>query len=217
MVIVLWAGIGVLFALLPLVHWLLRARSTPLRASVAVALVLWLVLMLAVAFDQLQLRSEAELYLLYMPLAELVVLVGLWLDRRIAGPRTERPTGWPRAAGTAFHGQLTLVLAATPLLALVAFHEADLPSAKAVPEPPPGYTVLRAGKDCGSGNGATCWRTLYLAGPPDVPTAAAADRLRPRQRCETNGWLIDRRDLCTGVSTDGATIVYRVLLGGNGL
>ncbi|GAA1395202.1 hypothetical protein GCM10009639_30100 [Kitasatospora putterlickiae] len=211
----MWAVVGVLFTLLPLVHWLLRARSTPLRASVAAGLRLWLALVLAVAFDLLWLRSEAELYLLYTPLAELVVLVGLWLDRRIVGPRTERPAGWPRAAGIAFRCQLALVLLATPLLALVAFHEAQIPSAKAVPKPPPGYTVLDAREDCGNGHGTVCWRTLYLAGPPDVPTAEAADRLRPRQRCEANGWLLDRRDLCTEVSTDGARIVYRVLLGGS--
>ncbi|MFD8597284.1 hypothetical protein ACFV1L_20000 [Kitasatospora sp. NPDC059646] len=213
--IVVWAVVGVLFALLPVAHWLLRARSTPLRASVAAALLLWLALVVAVAFDRLHPRSEFELYLLYTPVAELAVLAGLWLDRRIAGPRTERPTGWLRAAGVAFHGQLVLVLTATPLLALVAFHEAQLPSARAVPAPPPGYTVLDTGMDCGNGHGATCWRTLYLAGPPDVPTAAAAARLRPRQRCEANGWLLDRRDLCTEVSTDGATIVYRVVLGGS--
>lgn len=209
-----WAVVGVLFALLPLVHWALRARSTPLRVPVAVVLLLWLALVFAVALDLLQLRSEAELYLLYTPTAELLVLVGLWLERRIVGPRTERPGGWSRAVGIAFHGQLALVLTATPLLALVFFHEADLPSATAVPQPPPGYTTVGTGQDCGNGHGATCWRTLYLAGPPDVPTERAADRLRPRQRCETNGWLIDRRELCTEVSTDGATIVYRVLLGG---
>ncbi|MCG6500004.1 hypothetical protein [Kitasatospora sp. A2-31] len=210
----MWAVAGVSFALLPFVHWLLRARSTPLRVPVAAVLLLWLALVLAVALDLMQLRSEAELYLLYTPLAELVVLAGLWLERRIAGPRPERPGGWSRAVGIAFHGQLALVLAATPLLALVIFHEADVPSAKAVPQPPPGYTVTGTGQDCGNGHGATCWRTLYLAGPPGVPTAQAADRLRPRQRCETNGWLIDRRELCTEVSTDGVTIVYRVHLGG---
>ncbi|MFD4659833.1 hypothetical protein ACFWP2_29870 [Kitasatospora sp. NPDC058444] len=209
-----WAVVGVLFALLPLVHWVLRARSTPLRVSVAAVLLLWLALVLALALDLLQLRSEAELYLLYTPLAELAVLVGLWLERQIADPRTERPGGWSRAVGIAFHSQLALVLTATPLLALVFFHEADLPSAKAVPQPPPGYTTVGTGQSCGNGHGATCWRTLYLTGPPDVPTAQAADRLRPRQRCETNGWLIDRRELCTDVSTDGATIVYRVVLGG---
>ncbi|MBP0451209.1 hypothetical protein J5Y04_16910 [Kitasatospora sp. RG8] len=209
----MWAVAGVSFALLPLVHWLLRARPTPLRVPVAAALLLWLALMLAVALDMLQLQSEAELYLLYTPLAELAVLAGLWLERRIAGPRTERPGGWSRAVGIAFHGQLALALPATPLLALVFFHEADLPSAKAVPQPPPGYTTIGTGQDCGSGHSATCWRTLYLTAPPDVPTAQAADRLRPRQRCEANGWLIDRRELCTEVSTDGATIVYRVHLG----
>ncbi|MEU1288201.1 hypothetical protein [Kitasatospora sp. NPDC005856] len=212
--IVLWAVAGVLFALLPLVHWLLRARPTPLRAPVAAALLLWLALVLAAAFDLMRPRSAAELYLLCMPLSELVVLVGVWLERRIAGPRTERPAGWSRAAGIAFHSQLALVLTMTPLLALVAFHEAELPSGEAMPPPQPGYTVLDTDKGCGNGHGATCWRTLYLAGPPDVPTAKAADRLRPRQRCETNGWLIDRRDLCTEVSTDGATIVYRVHLAG---
>ncbi|MFF4381189.1 hypothetical protein [Kitasatospora sp. NPDC001547] len=212
--IVLWAVVGVLFALLPLAHWLLRARPTPLRAPVAAVLVLWLGLVLAVASDLLHPRSEAELYLLYTPLAELAVLLGLRLERRIAGPGTDRPTGWSRAAGIAFHGQLALVLTATPLLALAAFHEADLPSAKALPQPPPGYTLLDTDKGCGNGSGASCWRTLYLTGPPDVPTAEAADRLRPRQRCETNGWLIDRRDLCTQVSTDGAAIVYRVHLSG---
>ncbi|MET8543532.1 hypothetical protein ABZW03_23210 [Kitasatospora sp. NPDC004799] len=209
-----WGFIGVLFALLPLVHWVLRARSTPLRLSVAAVLLLWLALVLAVAFDLLQLRSEGELYLLYTPLAELVVLVGLWLERQLVGPRPERPVGWSRAAGIAFHSQLALVLTATPLLALVFFHEADVPSAKAVPQLPPGYTTIGGGRDCGNGHDATCWRTLYLAGPPDVPTAQAADRLRPRQRCEANGWLLDRRELCTDVSTDGATIVYRVILGG---
>ncbi|MFE4971554.1 hypothetical protein ACFRAR_05490 [Kitasatospora sp. NPDC056651] len=213
--IVLWAVVGVLFALLPLVHWLLRARSAPLRAAVAAALVLWLALTLVVAFDQLQVRSEAELYLLYTPLAELLVLAGLWLDRRLAGPRTGRPAGWPRAAGIAFRVQLGLVLVLTPLAVLVAFHEADLPAPKAVPKPPPGYTVLHTGEDCGNGSGANCWRTLYLAGPPGVPTEEAADRLGPRRRCEANGWLLDRRDLCTEVSTEGATIVYRVLLGGD--
>ncbi|MFG2693175.1 hypothetical protein [Kitasatospora sp. NPDC048407] len=210
-----WAVVGVLFALLPLVHWLLRARPTPLRAAVAAALTLWLALVLAVAFDLLHPRSKAELYLLHTPLAELAVLIGLRLDRRIAGRRTGRPAGWSRAVGIAFYGQLGLILAATPLLALVAFHEAGIPSRTAMPEPPPGYTVLDTGKGCGNGHAATCWRTLYLAGPPGVPTAAAADRLRPRQRCEANGWLLDRRALCTEVSTDGARIVYRVLLGGN--
>ncbi|WBP88689.1 hypothetical protein [Kitasatospora cathayae] len=211
----MWAVVGVPFALLPVVHWLLRARATPLRAPVAAALLLWLALVLAVALDLLQLRSEAELYLLYTPVAELAVLLGLWLERRIAGPRTERPGGWSRVAGIAFHTQLALVLTVTPLLALVFFHEADVPSARALPAPPPGYTSLGTGQGCGNGNGATCWRTLYLAGPPDLPTAEAADRLRPRQRCEANGWLIDRRELCTEVSTDGATIVYRVYLGGS--
>ncbi|MFF2545394.1 hypothetical protein ACFVUY_22880 [Kitasatospora sp. NPDC058063] len=209
-----WAVVGVLFALLPLVHWVLRARSTPLRVPVAAVLLLWLALVLAVASDLLQVRSEAELYLLYTPLAELAVLVGLWLERGIAGSRAGRPVGWSRAVGIAFHGQLALVLTATPLLALVFFHEADVPSAKAVPQPPPGYTTIGTGQGCGNGHSATCWRTFYLAGPPDVPTAQAADGLRPRQRCEANGWLIDRRELCTEVSTDGATIVYRVLLGG---
>ncbi|MFE4515970.1 hypothetical protein ACFRMQ_17465 [Kitasatospora sp. NPDC056783] len=215
--IVLWAVVGVLFALLPLAHWLLRARTGPLRASVAAALALWLGLVLVVAFDRLQLRSEGELYLLYTPLAELLVLAGLWLDRRLAGPRAERPAGWPRVAGIAFRVQLTLVLVLTPLAVLVAFHEVDLPAVKALPKPPPGYTVLDTREGCGNGSGVVCTRTLYLAGPPDVPTEEAADRLGPRRRCEANGWLLDRRDLCTEVSTDGATIVYRVLLGGNDL
>ncbi|MFF0387474.1 hypothetical protein ACFYS8_02135 [Kitasatospora sp. NPDC004615] len=100
----------------------------------------------------------------------------------------------------------------TPLAALLAFHEATLPPARAVPEPPPGYTVLDTGKGCGNGHGALCWRTLHLSGPPGVPTAEAADRLRPRQRCEPNGYLLDRRDLCTEVSIEGSTIVYAVLL-----
>ncbi|KDN88206.1 hypothetical protein [Kitasatospora cheerisanensis] len=213
--VVLWAVAGVLFALLPLAHWLLRARHGVLRAAVAGGLLLWLALVAAVAFDLLRPRSKAEIYLLCVPVAELAVLLGVWLDRRMAGPLTVRPSGWRRAAGIAFHAQLGLVLPLTPLLALVAFHEAQLPSPRAVPEPPPGYTVLDDGEDCGNGHGATCWRTLYLAGPPGVPTEAAADRLRPRQRCEANGWLLDRRDLCTDVSTDGATIVYRVLLGGS--
>ncbi|KIQ65809.1 hypothetical protein TR51_18885 [Kitasatospora griseola] len=169
------------------------------------------------AFDLLHPRSEAEVYLLYTPLAEAAVLIGMWLDRRIAGPRTGRPVGWSRAAGIAFYGQLALVLPATPLLALVAFHEAGLPSQKAMPEPPPGYTVLETGDGCGNGHGATWWRTLYLAGPPDISTATAADRIRPRQRCETNGWLLDRRDLCTEVTTDDTRIIYRVLLNGTDL
>ncbi|MEV7599464.1 hypothetical protein AB0O91_19005 [Kitasatospora sp. NPDC089797] len=211
----MWAVLGVLFALLPLVHWLLRARATPFRLPLAGALLLWLALVLAVALDLLRPRNEAELYLLYTPLAELAVLLGLWLERRIAGPRAERPSGWSRAAGIAFHAQLALVLCLTPLLALLFFHEADVPSAQALPEPPPGYTALGSGQDCGNGSGATCWRTLYLAAPPGVPTAEAAARLRPRQRCEANGWLLDRRELCTEVSTDDTTIVYRVLLGGS--
>ncbi|MFJ4189782.1 hypothetical protein [Kitasatospora sp. NPDC089509] len=211
----MWAVVGVLFALLPLAHWLLRARATPFRAPLAGALLLWLALILAVALDLLQPRNETELYLLYTPLAELAVLLGLWLERRIAGPRTDRPAGWSRAAGIAFHTQLALVLPLTPLLALVLFHEADVPSATALPQPPPGYTTLHTGQGCGNGSGSTCWRTRYLTAPPGVPTAEAADRLRPRQQCEANGWLLDRRELCTEVSTDDTTIVYRVLLGGS--
>ncbi|MFI9784354.1 hypothetical protein ACIHEI_12740 [Kitasatospora sp. NPDC051984] len=100
----------------------------------------------------------------------------------------------------------------TPLAALLAFHEARLPPARAVPEPPPGYTVLDTDEGCGNGHSAVCWRTLQLSGPPGVPTAEAADRLRPRQRCEPNGYLLDRRDVCTEVSIEGSTIDYAVLL-----
>lgn len=207
-----WAVIGVLFALLPLVHWLLRARPTPLRVPIAAALLLWFALVLSVALGLLHLQSPVELYLLYTPLAELAVLIGLRAERRFAGPRTERPRGWSRAVGIAFRTQLALVLPATPLLALLCFHEASVPAAQALPEAPPGYTTIDTGQGCGNGHHATCSRTRYLTGPAGLSTEEAAARLRPSQRCEANGWLLDRRDLCTEVSTDGTTIVYRVLL-----
>ncbi|MFF2041682.1 hypothetical protein ACFVVX_14705 [Kitasatospora sp. NPDC058170] len=208
-----WAALGVLFALIPLAFFLARARTLPWRVSVGAALGLWAALMFAVGFELLQLRSEAELWVLYLPVAVLLAGFGLLMERQLEGPREERPRGWARAAGVAFWIQLALAVPAVPLAALVAFHEAQVPSAQALPDLPRGYSTLRAGQDCGSGHDAVCWRTLHLAGPPGVPVEEAADRLRPRHACEPNGWLLDRRRLCTDVSTDAGTIVYRVRLG----
>ncbi|GJF27653.1 hypothetical protein KNE206_03530 [Kitasatospora sp. NE20-6] len=201
------AVLCVLVVAVPLGCWAVLARTAVVGAVVGLLLAGGAGVLLAAGAGLLDLRGLFELFLWYPLAAALLVGAGLRVERRLRGVQPDAP----RAPRTVLRVHAVVVTAVAPLCALVAFTAADVPPAAAVPSLPPGFTLGEQTAGCGSGD---CWREMSVAGPEGMPSEEVVRRLGlPDDHCHANGWLLDRRPLCTRAEVNGGSIRLYVSLG----
>ncbi|WP_405010329.1 hypothetical protein [Kitasatospora sp. NBC_01539] len=201
------AVLCVLVVAVPLGCWAVLARTAVVGAVVGLLLAGGAGVLLAAGAGLLELRGLFELFLWYPLGAALLVGAGLRVERRLRGVREHAPHA-PRAV---LRVHAVVVTAVAPLCALVLFTGADVPPPAVVPSVPPGFTLGEQGVGCGSGS---CWREAAVAGPAGMPSEEVVRRLGLQDdHCHANGWLLDRRPLCTGAVINGGSIRLYVSLG----
>lgn len=85
----------------------------------------------------------------------------------------------------------------------LAVDEAAVPPRSDVPALPAGVRVIDEQVQCGSGG---CWRELTLAGPAnESPTQIAAGLGLSHETCSPRS-LVDRREVCRGVTVTGGKV-----------
>lgn len=196
----MWSVLGILFAAAPLVVWRMIARSRGVGLTIGGFLLAEACLLVAAQQGWLSV-PRADAHLIHSVLAPLIVAFGAVLEHGEKGPG---PAEWiPRRNGAiGFLGtQFALILVASLLYVLLNSEGSDAPPASAVPDLPPGLTVVSQGTGCGSGG---CYRTVRIGSTENLSRQEIIRRLnRPHESCRPNGWLLDRRDLCIGVTDNG--------------
>ncbi|MPV36826.1 hypothetical protein [Georgenia subflava] len=104
---------------------------------------------------------------------------------------------------------LLVTVAGVALLRPVVMIEIDdgwaIPPSSDAPDLPAGVTIASDERQCGSGG---CWRELTLHGPEhQTPEELAATLDIPEEVCRARS-LLDRRRVCTGVTTHDHVRVY---------
>lgn len=201
--------VGLLVAALPLLAWWRLARTRAIGLPVGALLLAAAAVLVAVQNRWID-APRADIHLLYTAGTLLLVVLVTGLERQQEGPADPE---WRHRRGTAigiliFQFCFTLL---TSLAFLVATSEASTPPADDVPTLPPGLTVLARSNGCGSGN---CYRILDIGSDTGLNRAqilAALDH--PKETCHPNGWLLDRRPLCTGIDNHGPNVRLYITLG----
>ncbi|RPK62892.1 hypothetical protein EES43_12930 [Streptomyces sp. ADI96-02] len=207
---IVWSLLGLLFAAVPLIVWSRVARTEGVGLAVGAALLGAGGLLVAVQHGGVDAVPRADAHLLFTLAAPLLVTFGVLLEKGQEGPASEE---WSARRGTAvgvLGTQFALTLAGS-FLYFLAGSGASVPPAGAVPDLPPGLTVLSEGSGCGS---SICSRIVTVGSRDGLSQAEIVRRLdRPRETCRPNGWLLDRRPLCTGVMATGKRVQLYVSLG----
>ncbi|MET9226052.1 hypothetical protein [Lentzea sp. NPDC003310] len=140
-----------LFGLVPIVVWVVLARSW--RTGISVGLVLvgllaWFVLPRAWELPGRWVPSALEVYWLYPAIATVVITVGVLVERRVLAGLFVMPA--VTLAGMAFAVFLSV--------------GASIPRDEGVVSAAAGLQVVEEDAGCGSGHGANCWRELTATG-----------------------------------------------------
>ena len=121
-----------------------------------------------------------------------------------------------------------------PLIVLASLNDgaAYVPSGAMVLPPPAGLVVAEdQDQGCSSGSHTTCSRKLLIASTAGLPAGQVAQRLRDHlthvhgwrfspevgggwSACRTDGWLLDRQQVCVGVYVNQQRVTM-LLQGGN--
>jgi hypothetical protein len=203
----MWFLLGLVFAVVPPLTWGLIARTRQAGPTVGVALAACAGLLVAVQHGWVS-APRADAHLLHVPVAALLIAFGVGLERHQEGPGGSE---WARRRSGVtglLAAQFALTLCGALLYALTL--SAEVPPERAVPRLPAGLTVLSESSGCGSGN---CYRLLEIGSTTGLTGEGIVRALgRPHETCRANGWLIDRRDLCTGVTVEGGRVKLYVTL-----
>ncbi|MFD6247653.1 hypothetical protein [Streptomyces roseolus] len=203
-------ALGMLFAVAPAVVWTTIARTRPVGFAVGGMLLAGAGLLIGVQQGRLD-APGPDAHLVFTALAPLIIACGAGLEGRHENPPSPHWTSRRNGAIGFLGTQFALTVAAGLLYALLISDGSEAPPSKALPSLPPGISLVDEGVSCGSGG---CWR---------VATVTSEDGLsRPeiirvlglqRESCRTNGWLLDRRDLCVGATDNGKNVTLHAGLG----
>lgn len=202
-VALLWLGV-------PLIAWVLVVRTREVGLPVAVVLALGLGAGVILTATGALARGRVELGLGYAVAAGILVIVGLSSEEK----RASSTAGSTFRAATHFFAltAVALQVAAAVLGALWIFllaMEAERVSADEIPTMPAGFIAVGDDEEgCGSGS---CSRSRMYVVAPDVSEAVVTALVRSSE-CRANGWLLDRRERCTGYRWSGDKLVVTVSL-----
>lgn len=226
--------VGLLFAVVPLVCWAMMARTA--RAGWFVAAVLAACGAGGLGLAAGWVRSGEKLTLLaalalVMPL---MIVFGIAAERR-AGAGRLRSGGVRGVAGLVVSvAYLGFSFTVVPLMVLTFLFEgaAYVPSGAEVLPLPAGLAVAGdQDQGCSSGSHTTCSRQFLIVSTAGLPAGQAAQRLRDHLArvhgwrlgpelgggwggCRTEGWLLDRQQVCVGVYVNQQQVTM-LLQGGN--
>ncbi|MEU9128653.1 MFS transporter [Kitasatospora sp. NPDC048540] len=207
----MWSALGLLFAAVPPAAWWLLARTRQTGPVVAVALAAAAGALLAVQHGWTPV-GRADAHLLYALVAVVLIVGGVLLERQQEGPGRDRWIRRRRAATGLLAAQLAVTLLGSLLYVLTTAEPSGPPSARDVPQLPPGLVELSQQTGCGTGN---CFRLVVVGSTTGLSPAETARALgRPKETCRPNGLLLDRRKLCVGVRATEERVVLYVTLSG---
>jgi hypothetical protein len=180
---------------------------------VAALLIGGAVLVVASATGRIAAHGRAEICVLFLPAAALVVGVGALFERTHLGPRPKPGPHASHHAGVAagvLVVQALLAVVVGGLYSLVAFSQAEVPPVNTVPRVPAG---LVAGEPSGSCGSSVCALLVAVSSTDGASADEIVRRLgRPHETCRPNGVLLDRRPRCIGVQRSGDTVQLYVTI-----
>lgn len=226
--------LGLLFAVVPLGCWALKARTARVGWIVAAVLAACGAGGLGLAAGWV--RSGEKLTLL-AALALAMPLVIVW------GIAAERDAGTSRSRSGSLRGVVGLVVSVAylgfsftvvPLLVLLSLYEgaAYVPSGAEVLPLPAGLAVAGdQDQGCSPGSHTTCSRQFLIVSTAGLPAGQVAQHLRDHLArvhgwslgpelgggwggCRSEGWLLDRQQVCVGVYVNQQQVTM-LLQGGN--
>jgi hypothetical protein len=200
------------FVAVPVLCWVLLARTAQVGALVAAVLAVCAAGALGVLAGWLQTRARVELTLAYIPVMVLVIVAGARAERRRTGSGRSRWARRRTLVGTVLLGVYGVLV--FPLVCLFCFMIVDepfVPSSAEVLPPPPGVRVVNDDeRGCGSG---TCSRRLVLGSTIGLSAEEIARQVRDGlttshgwhmdtqgYACRPHGWLVDRSELCVSLN-----------------
>ncbi|MFF0486581.1 hypothetical protein [Streptomyces sp. NPDC004435] len=203
--------LGILFALAPAVVWGTIARTRAVGFAVGGLLLAGAGLLIGVQQGRLD-APGPDAHLVFTALAPLLIACGAGLEARHENSPPQRRV--PRRKGAViFLGvQFALTLAAGLLNALlISIDGSEAPPSKALPSLPPGLSLVDEDVRCGSGG---CWRVATVISEDGLSRPEIIRLLGLQEKsCRTNGWLLDRRDLCVGATDNGKKVTITAALG----
>ncbi|MET7816028.1 hypothetical protein ABZT26_34960 [Streptomyces sp. NPDC005395] len=202
--------LGVLFAVAPAVVWTTIARTRPVGFAIGGTLLAGASLLISVQQGWID-APMPDVHLVFTALAPVLIACGAGLEDR---HENSPPPEWiPRRNGAiGFLGmQFTLTLVAGLLYALIISDGSEAPPSNALPSLPPGISLVNEGTSCGSGG---CWRVATVTSRDGLSRPDIIRELGLQQEsCRSNGWLLDRRDLCVGARDNGKNLTIYAGLG----
>lgn len=200
----LWLG-------LPVLAWLLAARTREVGVPVAVVLVLGLGAGVVVTATGTLTRGRLELGIGYAVAAAILVIAASRSQEEKAASATDSTlrdtTRFFALAVVGFQAGLA-ILAALGIFLVVA-SSTDIPPAGDLPEVPAGFTAV--GDDDESCGSSSCARSRTYAVGPDVSEDVVTKLVRS-SACRPNGWILDRRERCVEYRQSGDTLIVTVSL-----
>lgn len=200
----LWLG-------LPVLAWLLIARTRKVGVPVGVVLVLGLGAGIVVVSTGALDRGRLELGTGYAVAAAILITVA----SRSQEEKTASAADLTLRDTTRFFGltavlfQAGLAILAALWIFLVVASGADIPPAGDMPAAPAGFTAVGDDDEgCGSGS---CTRSRTYAVGPDLSEDVVTKLVRS-SGCRPNSWVLDRRDRCIDYRLSGDKLVVSVTL-----
>jgi len=227
--------LGLLGVALPLVCWALLARTARAGWVVAALLAACGAGELGLASGWIQSGEKVTLLVALALVMPLVIVAGSVVERRHAGARRLRSGGVRGIAGmvlsVAYVGFSFVAVPLTALMILTQGLVAHVPSSAEVLPLPAGLAVAgNQDQGCASGSHTTCSRRFLIKGTTGLSEEEVAQRLREQLArahgwrmdptvdgwggCRTEGWLLDRQQVCVGVYTSQHQVTM-LLQGGN--
>lgn len=201
---------ALLWLSVPVIAWLLTARTREVGVPVAVVLLLGLGAGVAVVATGVLTRGRLELGIGYA-VAAAILVVAAWMSQE-----EQAASAANSAARNALHvlafaavGCQVVVAAWAALGILFMSASADMVAADEMPDLGTGFTPAREDDaSCGSGS---CYRIRAYAVAPEVPEDDVAELVRGSE-CRPNGWLLDRRERCVEYRLSGRKLTVTVSL-----
>jgi len=226
--------LGLLFAVVPIVCWALMARTARVGWFVAAVLAACVAGGLGLAAGWVRSGEKLTLLAALALVMPLVIVLGIAAERR-AGAGRLRSGGVRCVVGLVVSvPYLGFSFTVVPLLVLTFLVEgaAHVPSGAEVLPLPAGLAVARdQDQGCGSGSHTVCSRQFLIASTAALSAGQVAQRLRDHLAhvrgwrlgpevgggwggCRTEGWLLDRQQVCVGVYVNQQQVTM-LLQGGN--
>ncbi|MFI7316775.1 hypothetical protein [Streptomyces venezuelae] len=202
--------LGILFAVAPAVVWTTIARTRPVGFAIGGTLLAGAGLLISTQQGWID-APRPDAHLVFIALALGLIACGA----RLEGRHENSPTPeWiaRRKGAIGFLGmQFSLTLVVGLLYALLISDGSEAPPSKALPSLPPGISLVKEGTSCGSGG---CWRVATVTSRDGLSSPEIIRELGLQQEsCRSNGWLLDRRDLCVEARDNGENVTIYAGLG----